>query len=236
MSQSRVKLLRKKLTKLQFNNALIMLDVVMNEMSAEKGFLRDDNVTPYFYHCVDVALIILNAGIKDEITITAALGHDLFEDVKHMTFQKVVHMFNSVSFGVAVSNIITKLTKDPNINYKNNYEALNQYLQIIMLDWRASVIKAADRIHNFGTLKDVTPEKKWRQANETKTTFFPFFKECRNKFSDIDENGVNGEILETFFHTAKLFIEPHLKEIQEHYNEVQILQKRIELLESKITS
>jgi hypothetical protein len=237
MGESRVKLLRKKLRKFGFPKATIMLDYVIEHMSAEKGFVRHDG-SHYYYHPVDCALNVLNLGIKDEITVAAALGHDLFEDVKYATYHKIVHLFNDTTFGVRVANIRKKWTKDPTINYKGNIEELLKYLKTILEDWRCCVVKAVDRVHNISTLKDATPEKKMRQSNETRTAFFPFLKECRYKFVDVNDNGVTGEILETFFSDAKTRMLPHLQEIDEHYEEIKLLKEQhlqeVELLQEKV--
>jgi (p)ppGpp synthase/HD superfamily hydrolase len=216
MASSRVRHLEETLSILHFDEALRAFDLVVSEMSAEKGYVRH-NGTHYYYHLVDVAQKLLNFGIRDEDIIVAALLHDIVEDVPGYTIDQVSHMFNS-----RVAHMVNLVTKKPGIDYKIA-EHMESYLEEISFHVGASLIKAADRMHNFGTLRDASPEKKLRQALETETFFIPFFKKCRNMYPRYA----------AFFFEAKTQIEPHLWEIKSHHEEVSMLKKKIMELESK---
>jgi GTP pyrophosphokinase len=190
----------------------------MAEMCSEKGFSRH-NGTHYYYHLVDTAQDLLNHGIRNEDIITGCILHDTIEDIEGVT-----HFMLTREYNENVANMVKLVSKNPKIDYKNNREAMVEYLTNISNNVGASLIKTADRKHNFGTLRDATPEKKMRQAKETRELFIPFFKECRSKYP----------IFSSYFFSAKTTIEPHLIEIEEHYEEVAKLKSIIKELQSKI--
>lgn len=207
MATSRTRHLEETLSILKFDNALRAFDLVLKEMCAEKGFKRH-NGTHYYFHLVDVAQKLINFGIRDEDIITAALLHDIVEDVPDFTIELIQKLFNP-----RVAHIVNLVTKKPGLNYKIP-EILIDYLEKISEDYGAALVKTADRMHNFGTLKDASPEKKLRQALETEQYFIPFFKKCRKQYPRYA----------AFFFEAKTQIEPHLWAIKEHDVEVKRLE------------
>lgn len=218
MEESRVRYLQTNLAILGYHESLKALEFVMREMCSEKGFSRH-NGTHYYYHLVDTAQDLLNHGVRDQDIITACLLHDTIEDIEGVTSFMVKN-----DYGNRVAHMVWLVTKNQNIDYKNDREAMIKYLDAISEDVGASLIKTADRKHNFGTLRDATPEKKLRQAKETEELFIPFFKKCRNKYP----------IYASYFFSAKTTIEPHLNEIKEHYEEVGTLMSEIEALRQEL--
>ena len=215
MRENRVTHLEKVLAVKGFDDSLKALDWMKEEMCAEKGFSRHDG-SHYYHHLVAVAQDLLDFGIKDQEIITASLLHDAIEDVEGISYLMIKD-----KFGERVANMVQLVTKDKNLNYKVS-KNLVSYLNRIYEDAGACLIKTADRKHNFGTLREATPEKKLRQALETENHFIPFFKKCRNKFPRYAG----------YFFSAKTTIEPHLWEIKEHYEEVEKLKAIIEELKS----
>ena len=210
MNESRVRFLEGSLSTLGYNNALRAMDWMIEEMCSEKGFSRH-NGTHYYYHLIDTTQDLFNHGIRNEDILTACLLHDAIEDIEGVT-----SMMIKDKFGESVAEMVRLVTKRKGINYKN-HSNLVPYLDLISKNVGASLIKTADRKHNFGTLRDATPEKKLRQALETEQYFIPFFKECRNKYPRYA----------SYFFSAKTSIEPHLWEIKEHCEEVEQLKKMI---------
>ena len=203
MGESRVRFLEQTLSTLGYDDSLRALDWMIEEMCAEKGFKRH-NGTHYYYHLVDTTQDLLNHGIKNQDIITGMLLHDSVEDVEGITSRMIEDKFNS---NVAI--MVDLVTKKKGIDYKidANMEA---YLYSALLNVGACLLKTSDRKHNFGTLRDATPEKKLRQALETEKHFIPFFKEARTRYPRYAG----------YFYSAKTTIEPHLWEIKEHYEEV----------------
>lgn len=214
---SREKFFEQCLSILKWDNALRALDLVREEMSAEKGYVRH-NGTHYYYHLIDVAQKLINFGIREEDIIVAALLHDIAEDVPSYTIERV-----HVEYGEKIATMVDLVTKKDGINYKIK-ENLVDYLNNISKNYGAALIKTADRMHNFGTLKDAKSEKKIKQAKETKVCFIPFFKVCRNKYPRYAH----------IFFEAKTSIEPHLWEIEEHYEEIEEYQNEIKELKAKL--
>lgn len=213
---SRVKFLEQCLSQQGFKMALKALRLTMKVMCKENGYVRH-NGTDYYYHLVDVTQKLFNYGVRDENTLTAAILHDFVEDCYELgyTLTYVEHEFNS-----DVACIVDLVSKKPDVDYKQ-VENMKAYLSAISADWRAALVKAADRMHNFGTLGDATMEKKMKQVKETEEFFIPFFKFCRQEYAE----------WAGFFFEAKTQIEPHLREIREHYEEVAELKNKIARLD-----
>lgn len=212
MTSSRVRFFEKTLSILGYSKALEALDWMKAEMCKEKGFKRHDG-SDYYEHLVAVAQDLLNFGYRDEELIVSALLHDSVEDVEGITFKMIAERFGNV-----VAHVVRLLTKKKGVNYKKAIN-IRKYLAAIAEHPFAALIKTADRLHNFGTLRHATPEKKLRQALETKAAFIPFFKECRNAYPRYAN----------YFFQAKTRIEPHLWEIEEHYAEIGALQEELAL-------
>lgn len=218
MSESRVRLFEQRMADAGQEMTLRALDMVKEEMCATKGFARHDG-SNYYNHCVDVAQDIFNHGIRDEDILTAALLHDIVEDVEGITLRMIEDKFNK-----RVAKMVDLVTKEKSVNYKEGEILKVLYLEPMLRDPGACLLKASDRKHNFSTLRDATPEKKVRQAIETEKYFFPFFKEAMKRYPRYS----------AYFLSAKTAIKPHLMEILEHYKEVNALNARIVELEAQL--
>lgn len=195
---SRVLQLEGQLSVLGYKKSLKAFDTVLGSMGSENGFQRHDG-THYYYHLVDVAQILLNFEIKDDEIIAAALLHDFIEDVEWATYEYVEEVY-----GKRVADIVQLVTKDPDIDYKTDTAAMDKYLKDISGMYESALIKAADRIHNFGTMSNASNKHRMKQVKETRDKFIPFFKICRIKHVRYAN----------FFFFAKTTIEPTLKEIE----------------------
>lgn len=219
MRSSRLNHLERQLSTLGFNKALEALDLVVEEMSAEAGFARHDG-SHYYYHLVDVTQMILNHGIKhDEDLIVASLLHDYLEDVPGVT-KKLIEK----QFGPIVADVVERLSKKDGINYKENKEAMQEYLDIIEECWRSSIIKTADRVHNFSSLKNSSLSHRKKQLLNTMEFFIPFFKRCRNRYIRF----------ESFFFFAKTSIEPLAAEFERYLKDFEIYENKIKELEKEL--
>lgn len=195
---SRVLYLENQLAQLRYEKSLKAFDTVLNVMNKENGFARHDGAH-YYYHLVDVAQILLNFGIRDDEIIAAALLHDFIEDVDWATYEYVKEIY-----GKRVADIVQAVTKKPGIDYKKDEKAMDEYLSIIFERYESSLIKTADRMHNFGTMLNSSDKHRRRQVKETKEKYLPFFKKCRKKYARYSN----------FFFFAKTAVEPILYEIE----------------------
>lgn len=201
-AEARYLKLEEKLVTLDFQQPLKALYLMKKEMSADKGFKRHDE-SDYYFHLGDVTLILINANIKDETTLTGSLIHDFAEDVDGVTIETVKYLF-----GQDAADVVKPLTKEPKVNYKD-VEALKLYYVPILESWRSSLIKAADIMHNMSTLGDASKEKKMRKVIEAKEVYIPFLRAARNKYPRYAH----------FFWLAKFMLEPLIREMEERYAE-----------------
>lgn len=220
-NQSPSQFLERRLVTLYGINSMAIkaLDLVKEEMCAEKGFKRD-NGTDYYNHCVDVANTLISFEIKDEDVICAALLHDIIEDVEGYREITITKMFNE-----NVARLVMLVTKKEGIDYKQT-DALKNYLHEISTDANAAAIKASDRMHNMMTLEEKTFEARYRKAMETETYYLPFFKECRYMYPRY----------ENLFYAARAEIEPLIYHIKSFYEELDKSEKRIKELEDKLAN
>jgi guanosine-3',5'-bis(diphosphate) 3'-pyrophosphohydrolase len=206
---SRTKFLLQNLKVLGYNQALKAAHLIINEMSIENGFARHDG-TNYYHHLVDVAQTLLNFGVRKEEIIIAALLHDYVEDVEGVTVKFVETMFNR-----EVSKMVELLTKKRGVDYKDE-KNMEDYLNQIFTSEGASLVKVADRLHNFSNMRESTSlAHKERQVTETEKFYIPFFKRCRNEFVEYSH----------FFFHAKTVIEPIMYEMKENIKLYKLINK-----------
>lgn len=119
----------------------------------------------YFEHPRRVSLILIDeVWALDPSVIISALLHDAIEDTTAVNYDRVRRWF-----GREIARIVQLLTKTP--------ENKEDYVDILMAsaDWRALMIKAADRLDNLRSLENTSNEFKARQIKETKEKYFPLF-------------------------------------------------------------
>jgi GTP diphosphokinase / guanosine-3',5'-bis(diphosphate) 3'-diphosphatase len=114
---------------------------------------------PYITHPMTVAIYCAKAGL-DEVTILAALLHDVVEDCG-VALETV-----SERYGPAVARIIdgvTKAQKGPGETELTYHKLLSR----AAADVRVLLIKVFDRLHNLRTLEAMPPEKQKKKARES---------------------------------------------------------------------
>ena len=197
------------------------LDFVVDKMSIEQGFQRHDG-TDYYLHLIDVAQDLINHDIKDEDIICAALLHDAIEDIKGVS-----HLYLIAEFGRNVGDMVNLVTKDKTVDYHVNHDEMARYLGEIAKNPGAALVKTADRVHNFSSMRAATSDNhKRKQVESTEQFFIPFFKECRNTYPRYA----------SYFYAAKYFIEPTMFSIKEYLSvvdELDLVKKELEACNSK---
>ena len=125
--------------------------------------LRDDG-TPYFEHPKAVSRIIFfDWDVKgDWHVIGGALIHDVQEDQRRLLSERRL----IINFGKTFAMTVKLVSKDINS------------VKVFMVrlkssgDWRAVLIKIADRVHNMRTLDNCKLQKQKEQLKETRLHFF----------------------------------------------------------------
>lgn len=139
-------------------------------LEAHKNDLRASG-EPYFDHPYEVAMIIAKEIPLDDISIAAALLHDVLEDTS-ITYETLVKYFNPT-----VAEIVDGVTKigtairDHDASQAESYRKL---LLSMVKDIRVILVKFADRLHNMRTLEFLPREKQLRIAKETMQIYVPF--------------------------------------------------------------
>ena len=125
---------------------------------------------PYIIHPLSVAEILVELGL-DEITLTAALLHDIVEDTD-VTLGEI-----KAIFGIEVASLVDGVTKLSRIEYVSKEERqVENYRKMFLAmanDIRVVIIKLADRLHNMRTLKYQSFWKQRETAKETLEIYAP---------------------------------------------------------------
>ena len=129
---------------------------------------------PYYTHPENVAIRLANMGM-DSHTILAGLMHDVIEDGKDITYEKLASMFGQDIAGMVDG--VTKLTKtgkNEMISREDiQAESFRKMFLAIANDIRVVIIKLNDRLHNMRTLQYCSEEKQIRKARETLDIYAP---------------------------------------------------------------
>jgi (p)ppGpp synthase/HD superfamily hydrolase len=109
---------------------------------AHQHQFRRDGTTPYFAHCVRVALVVTDVfRCHDELALCAALLHDTIEDTT-ADYDDIEE-----AFGRPVADVVSALTKNmllPERRREKDYDA-----RLARADWRARLVKLADAYDNY---------------------------------------------------------------------------------------
>jgi GTP diphosphokinase / guanosine-3',5'-bis(diphosphate) 3'-diphosphatase len=125
---------------------------------------------PYIIHPLTVAGILADMKL-DEISIAAALLHDVIEDSEYSRDDL------TKLFGQEISDIVwgvTKISKISEVDVEDaQAETLKKMIVAMSADVRVILIKLADRLHNIRTLAHLSPEKRIKIARETLEIYAP---------------------------------------------------------------
>jgi GTP diphosphokinase / guanosine-3',5'-bis(diphosphate) 3'-diphosphatase len=151
----------------------ITIDLIYNAYcfgkKAHEGQKRKSG-EPYFIHCVEVATILADWGMDQNIVISGLL-HDTIEDTE-VTKETI-----ELRYGSDVLFLVESVTKlsDIKFNSRTQKKAENFMKMFISFanDIRAIIIKLADRLHNLRTITFLSKIKQRRLALESKEIFSP---------------------------------------------------------------
>ncbi len=126
---------------------------------------------PYYTHPYAVAMIVAQEIPLDDVSVVAALLHDVIEDCEDYTYEDLAE-----EFGATIADIVEGATKISTILVSKEITKAENYrkLMVSMIqDIRVILVKFADRLHNMRTLEFVNEQKQERIARETLEIFAP---------------------------------------------------------------
>ncbi|MCS6989010.1 MAG: bifunctional (p)ppGpp synthetase/guanosine-3',5'-bis(diphosphate) 3'-pyrophosphohydrolase [Chloroherpetonaceae bacterium] len=126
---------------------------------------------PYFYHPVEVAKIMLEEIPLDDVSVAAALLHDVVEDSDY-TIEDLRD-----EFGEEVARLVEGLTKISGIFANREIKEAESFRKMLLSmidDIRVILIKFCDRLHNMRTLDALPPHRQVKIATETRDIYAPF--------------------------------------------------------------
>jgi RelA/SpoT family (p)ppGpp synthetase len=126
---------------------------------------------PFFNHPFEVAMIVAKEIPLDDVSVAAALLHDVAEDTE-FTIKDIRH-----EFGDAIADIVDGATKISDIFLSHEVTETENYRKMLLSmvnDIRVMLLKFADRLHNMRTLEYLPKEKQIRLAKETLDIYAPF--------------------------------------------------------------
>ena len=150
---------------------------------------------PYIEHPVMVSEILSELNV-DDITIAAALLHDVVEDTE------ISGLEIRENFGETIYQIVNGVTKIDEINFgtleEKQAENFRKLIISMIKDIRVIIIKFADRLHNMRTIKFMSVEKQKKIANETLEIYAPLayrlgMYKIKSEFEDLSFELVDPE-------------------------------------------
>ncbi len=139
-------------------------------VDAHKNTIRASG-EPYYTHPYEVAMIVAQEITLDDVSVAAALLHDVVEDTDY-TIEDV-----RAEFGPIIADIVDGATKITDVFNSHEVTQAASYRKLLLSmvnDVRVMLVKFADRLHNMRTLQFLSPQKQKRMAKETLEIFAPF--------------------------------------------------------------
>ena len=142
---------------------------------------------PYYYHPLEVAMILADMHLDEDSIITALL-HDTVED----TVIKLEDI--QINFGNDVAKFVDGVTKLAKIKFQPDNiregENFRKLLLAMSRDIRVLIVKLADRLHNMRTLNFLSEKKAVRIALETMEIYAPLserigMQKMKNELQDL---------------------------------------------------
>lgn len=126
---------------------------------------------PYYTHPAEVAAIVAREVRLDDVSVVAALLHDVVEDTEY-TLKDIQE-----EFGEDVAQIVDGVTKISDVFKSHEVRQAASYRKLLLSmasDVRVILVKFADRLHNMRTLQFLSEQKQKRMAQETLDIYAPF--------------------------------------------------------------
>jgi guanosine-3',5'-bis(diphosphate) 3'-pyrophosphohydrolase len=127
---------------------------------------KDQEASPYINHPIQLAYILVQAGIEDPAVLAGALLHDTIEDTN--TTQDELE----IVFGYEIANIVAECSDDKRLSKLERKQA--QVEHAAKISARAKLVKLADKIANVSDINGAPPAG-W--SLERKREYFDWAKQ-----------------------------------------------------------
>lgn len=124
---------------------------------------------PYICHPLKVCSTLIGLGIHDDITLAAALLHDVLEDCQDKLPYGGNELVTEYGIDPEVIRVVTLLSKESGLGERE----LSIYFDRIKKDPKALLVKLSDRMHNSSSLYEFTLQKMRVQIDETYKFLIP---------------------------------------------------------------
>jgi len=124
----------------------------------------------YFSHPLEVAMIVAQDIGFDDISVGAALLHDVVEDTE-CSLDLIREEFDE-TMGVLIDGL-TKISGVFSSRELGQAENVRKLMLSMAQDIRVILVKFADRLHNMRTLSSLPRQKQLKIASETRDLFAP---------------------------------------------------------------
>jgi guanosine-3',5'-bis(diphosphate) 3'-pyrophosphohydrolase len=139
-------------------------------LEAHKDDIRASG-DPFFNHPYEVAMVVAKEIPLDDVSVAAALMHDVAEDTNYEI--KDIRQ----EFGDTIADIVDGATKISDIFRSHEVTQAESYRKMLLSmvnDIRVMLLKFADRLHNMRTLEYLPKDRQIRMAKETLDIYAPF--------------------------------------------------------------
>ena len=133
---------------------------------------------PYFTHPLKVCSTLISYGIDDDVTLAAAILHDVLEDCGDKLPDGGQSLIQEYGIAPEVVETISLLSKRSGLDDQQ----LGEYFQKIEKNPRTALIKLADRLHNSGSLYTFTDKKMAKYLRETNLFLIPMASYCKKYY------------------------------------------------------
>jgi GTP pyrophosphokinase/guanosine-3',5'-bis(diphosphate) 3'-pyrophosphohydrolase len=154
---------------LDSTNDALVTDAFKLCFKAHDGIVRASG-EPYYLHPLEVAEIVVKEIGIDDISVAAALLHDVVEDTDY-TLDDIQQ-----TFGAQVANLINGVTKISGVFKSKDARQAETFMKLLLTmaeDLRVVLIKFADRLHNMRTIGALPLPKQVGIARETVELYAP---------------------------------------------------------------
>jgi GTP pyrophosphokinase/guanosine-3',5'-bis(diphosphate) 3'-pyrophosphohydrolase len=179
----------------------------------------------YISHPLQVAKIVAKDIGFDDISVAAALLHDVVEDTE------LSLDFIREEFGETMATIIDGLTKISGVFESRELgqaENVRKLMLSMATDIRVILVKFADRLHNMRTIRAMPKEKQLKKAGETLDLFAPLAHRfglfaVKNELEDLCLSVLNPEAyqeivqrLEDMAEEREEYMQSFIRPLEEH--------------------